>query len=148
MVNENPPLTNTSKICHPAPANKREYIRDIGQILVARYGKKKYYKPKEVKAAHKKSKWADGVDFSCWGMSTYSSHKDFDAYHEQTGEVCDYTEMKSEMLEGISLSDGVHLSELPDIDLDVSWLDFGPVFDGVLEGIGEFFAAIAEGIDV
>jgi hypothetical protein len=148
MVTENSSLSNTSKFCHPAPANKREYIRDIGKILVARYGKKKYYKPKEVKEAHKRSTWVEGMDFSCWAMSTYSSHKDFDTYHQQTGEVCDYTEMKSTMLEGISLSEGVHLSELPDVDLDVSWLDFGAVFDGLLEGIGEFFSAIAEGIDL
>jgi hypothetical protein len=31
--------------------------------------------------------------------------------------------------------------------MDVSWLDFGTTFDGVLEGLGEFFGAIAEGID-
>lgn len=133
--------------CPPAPPDKRKYISDIGKILVKDYGKKKYYKPRQIKEAHRKSTWADSLDFSCWAMSTYSSHRDFDAYHEQTGEVCDYTEMKAEMLEGISLTSSVHLSELPDIDMDASWLDFGEMFDGILEGIGEFFSAIADGMN-
>lgn len=52
--------------CPPAPPDKRAYIAEIGKILVHDFGKKKYYKPKEVKKAHKKSNWADGLDFSCW----------------------------------------------------------------------------------
>ncbi|HEY0741536.1 MAG TPA: hypothetical protein VGD40_08740 [Chryseosolibacter sp.] len=133
-------------VCHPAPADKRKYIADIGKILVSDYGKKKFYKPEEVKKAHKKSTW-DAYDFSCWAMSTYSSHSDFDEYHEQTGEACDYTQMKAEMLEGISVSEAVHLSDLADVDLDASWLDMGEAVGGILEGIGEFFAAILETID-
>ena len=131
--------------CHPAPTDKRKYISDIGKILVKDYGKKKYYKPKEVKRAHKKSAW-DHFDFSCWAMSTYSSHSDFDEYHQTTGEECDYTSMKAEMLEGISLTDNVHLADLSEIDLDASWLDLGDVLDGVLNGIGAFFGAILEGL--
>jgi hypothetical protein len=138
--------TKNADVCHPAPSDKRKYIGDIGRILVARHGKKKYYNPREVKDAHKRSPWNGGIDFSCWAMSTYSSHDDFDTYHQETGEVCDYAEMKSTMLEGISLSDSTHLSEIPDIDLDASWLEFGDVFGAVLEGIGEFFSAIADGL--
>lgn len=134
--------------CHPAPSDKRKYIGDIGRILVKDYGKKKYYKPKEVKQAHKKSDWGAGLDFSCWAMSTFSSHHDFDRHHELTGEVCDYTEMKSTMLEGISTSESVDMTSLSNIDLDASWLDFGDLLDGVLEGIGEFFAAIISSIDL
>lgn len=33
--------------CPSAPANKKEYLTDIGKILVKDYGKKKYYKPEE-----------------------------------------------------------------------------------------------------
>ena len=134
-----------SNCCHPPPDDKRRYIRDIGQALVHEHGKKKFYKPEQVKKAHQKSEW-NKLDFSCWAMSTYSSHEDFDSYHEQTGEVCNYIEMKSTMLEGISVTDDVHLSDVPDVDLDVSWLDAGELLDGVLEGIGDFFAAIAEGV--
>lgn len=132
--------------CPPAPPDKRKYISDIGKILVADHGKKKYYKPKEVKKAHEKSQWS-AFDFYCWGMSTYSSHGDFDEYHQETGEACDYTTMKAEMLEGISLSDSTHLTDLPDLDLDASWLDMGETLGGVLEGIGEFFSEILSSID-
>lgn len=132
--------------CPTAPANKKEYVTDIGKILVKDYGKKKYYKPEEVKNAHRKSRWYDGLDFSCWGMSTFSSHSDFDNYHRQTGEVCDYVDMKNEMLQGLSVSNGSEILELPDFDIDASWLDFGDVFGNVLEGIGEFIAGIFDGV--
>ena len=128
--------------CAPSPANKKEYISDIGKILVEENGKKKYYKPEEVKNAHRKSKWYDGLDFSCWAMSTFSSHSDFDSYHESTGEVCDYTEMKSEMLSGLSISSTADWTEIADLNIDASWLDFGDVFGGILEGIGGFIGAI------
>lgn len=129
--------------CQPAPPQKREYIADVGKILVHDFGKKKYYTPQEVKKAHEKSRWNGGLDFSCWGMSTFSSHSDFDKYHEQTSEACDYAAMKAEMLEGISLTDTVHVADFPDIDLDASWLDIGEIAGEVLAGIGEFFAAIS-----
>jgi hypothetical protein len=132
-----------NKTCSTAPANKKEYLTDIGKILVNDYGKKKYYKPEEVKTAHKKSEWYDALDFSCWGMSTYSSHSDFDNYHEQTGEVCDYVEMKAEMLQGLSLSDGSEILNLPEFNMDASWLDFGAVFGNILEGIGDFIFGIS-----
>ncbi len=145
MNHDLPSSTEQSNICHTPPTDKRKYLRDIGQNLVRDYGKKKYYKPDQVNKAHTTSAWS-GLDFSCWAMCTYSSHEDFDAYHEQTGEVCNYTEMKSTMLEGVSVSDDVHLADIADVDLDVSWLDAGALLDGVLEGIGDFFAAIADGV--
>jgi|SRR5688572_20561156 len=139
-------MSELNFVCPPAPTDKRKYISDLGKILVKDYGKKKYYKPTEVKKAHKKSEWSN-FDFSCWGMSTYSSHSDFDKYHQETGEVCDYTTMKAEMLEGISVTDSIHLTDLSDIDLDASWLDIGELVGGVLEGVGEFFFAILSSID-
>ncbi len=139
-------MSESNLVCPPAPHNKRKYISELGKTLVTDYGKKKYYKPKEVKKAHKKTKWSD-YDFSCWGMSTYSSHSDFDDYHKETGEVCDYTVMKTEMLEGISFSEAADLSDLPDFDLDASWLDIGDVVEGFFDGIGAFFSAIADGFD-
>ena len=132
--------------CPPAPINKKEYLTDIGRILVTDYGKKKYYKPEEVKSANRKSRWFEGLDFSCWGMSTYSSHLDFDNYHQKTGEACDYAEMKTEMLQGISISEGNEMFNFADFDIDTSWLDFGEVFGSIFEGIGEFVGGIFDGI--
>lgn len=134
--------------CSTAPKNKKEYISELGKILIKDYGKKEYYKSEEVKKSHKKSKWYDGVDFSCWGMSTFSSHSEFDKYHEETGEICDYTEMKKEMLSGLSISTNTDTSwfDIPDLDIDASWLDFGEIFGGIVEGIGDFVGGIFDGI--
>ena len=79
-------------------------------------------------------------------MSTFSSHEDFDEYHEATGEICDYTEMKTEMLNGLSASAESDWFVLPDIDIDGSWLDFGDLFCGILEGIGDLAGGILEGL--
>ncbi len=136
--------------CSPAPVNKKEYISALGKVLVKEYGKKKYYKPEEIKQAPKKNKWyhdildvSDSIElFSCWGMSTFSSHKDFDEYHEKTGETCDYVAMKKEMLSEWTTSSNFNWSEIPDIDIDTSWLDFGDAFDGALDSlefIGDIF---------
>lgn len=132
--------------CVPSPTNKKKYILDIGKILVEEHGKKKYYKPEEVKKAHHKSSWYDVIDFSCWGMSIFSSHPDFDMYHKITGEVCNYIEMKTEMLKGLSVSPNTDWADIPDLDIDASWLDFEDVFDGLLEAIGEFIDGIFDGL--
>lgn len=128
--------------CTASPKNKKEYISDIGKILVSDYGKKEYYKPEEVKKAHKKSKWYNDIDFSCWAMCTFSSHTDFDNYHLEIGEICDYASMKTEMLSEISLNTNINWTEIPDLDIDASWLDFSNIF----EGIGDFFGGIFDGL--
>lgn len=135
-----------TKTCKPSPSNKKKYIVEIGKILVNDNGKKKYYKPREVKKAHRKSSWFGTLDFSCWAMSIFTSHSDFDGYHLETGEVCNYVEMKTEMLNGISDSAITDWAEIPDLNIDSSWLDFGDVFDGLLEGIGELISGIFDGL--
>lgn len=128
--------------CSVSPGNKRDYIADLAKILLTDFGRKKYYSPEEVKKAHRKSGWNGGMDFSCWGMSVFSSHNDFNQYHQETGEACSYTDMKAEMLSGISDTD-LDLLNIGDVNLDASWLDFGAVF----EGIGDFFSSLDIGID-
>ena len=140
-----------SNTCPPAPTNKKEYITDLGKILVEDYGKKPFYKPEEVEEANKKTKWYSNLDFGCWGMSTYSSHEDFDKYHEQIGETCDYGAMKTEMLSGAVSADNLSWfdfasADLPTIDIDASWLDFGDAFGTIFDGIGEVVSGILEGL--
>ena len=79
-------------------------------------------------------------------MCTFSSHSDFDAYHQMTGEKCDYVSMKAEMLNGLATNTSADWLAIPDLDIDASWLDFGGVFDGLLEGIGEFVSGIFDGL--
>lgn len=128
--------------CTPMPANRKEYISEIGKILVKTNGKKKFYKPEQVKNAHRKSKWYTGIDFSCWAMSTYSSHSEFDAYHANTDDVCDYVGMKTEVLNELSTSPMTNWSDIPHLEIDSSWLEF----DNVFEGIGEFIEGILDGL--
>ena len=63
-----------SYTCEPSPINKKEYITDIGKILVDDYGKKAFYKQEEVKKAHNKSKWYHNRykvrDTIAWSLST------------------------------------------------------------------------------
>ena len=134
--------------CPPAPLNKKEYITDIGKILVEEHGKKKYYKPEEVKKASKKSKFyeASEIDWHCWAMCTFSSHADFDSYHELTVEICDYVSMKPEMLSGLATNSSADWLAIPDLDIDASWLDFGDIFDGILDGIGDIISGIFDGL--
>ena len=136
--------------CQPAPSNKKEYVTDIGRILVEDYGKKKYYSPEEVNKANRKSKWYDNLDFGCWAMSIFSSHSDFDKYHQELGESCDYAAMKTEMVSGLTSTDSSTLFdfsglELPEIDIEASWLDFGDVFESVFSGIGDVIGGILDG---
>ncbi len=130
------------KSCAVFPNDKKAYIADLGKILVEDYGTKKFYKPEEVEQSHRKNRWYEGLDFACWGMSVFSSHEDFDRHHQITGENYDYTEMKTEMLSGIS-TDSTDFFSLENVNFDASWLDLSAVF----EGIGDFFSSIDIGID-
>ena len=120
-----------SETCSKSPENKKQYISELGQILITDFGKKEFYKPEEVHKAHKKSSYS-GYDFNCWGSAVFSEHSEFDKYHEQTGEICDYASMKTEMLVGISDSDSTSWFGLPDFDIDLSWLDLSEIGFGVI----------------
>lgn len=134
--------------CPPAPSNKKEYIAAIGKALVQEHGTKKYYRSEEVKKASEKTKHNNPnyIDWHCWAMCVFTCHEDFDAYHTITGEICDYTVMRIEMLRELSTNSILDWLPTPDLDLDASWLDFGKLFDGVLEGIGDFISGIFDGL--
>ncbi|MDG1715787.1 hypothetical protein [Lacinutrix sp.] len=42
------------------------------------------------------------------------------------------------MLCRLTTSTSLDWLAIPDLDIDASWLDFGDVFNGLLEGVGEF----------
>lgn len=128
--------------CTSSPTDKKAFVSDIGKILVQDYGKKDFYKPEEVKKAYQSSSWFELIDFSCWAMCIFTSHDDFDTYHQSLGEDCNYSIMKTEMLNGLSASSSSVWADIPDIDIDTSWLDFGDIFSSIFDGIGSFIAAI------
>lgn len=138
------------KKCPPAPSNKEQYIKEIGQELVATYGKKDFYKPEEVRQSHQKKKCSLDLDpdFACWAMSIFSSHQDFDVYHRQEGPMCDYSEMRTEMLGGSESDFFSDLVSIPDFDLDGSWIYLTETASAITDGVGSFFSGLADLFDV
>jgi len=109
--------------CSLSPQDKKAYAKGVGNILVKKYGKQKYYSPHRVKMASRNSKY--DIDWHCWAMCLYTSPSDFKSYHDSIGETCDYVAMKTEMASAIT--DGASESWF-DFDFDLSWLEW-PDFD-------------------
>jgi hypothetical protein len=115
------------------PPDKKALIGAVGEDLVRRHGKRKYYKPAEVRRSAETCGY--GVDVHCWALCIFTTPEAFKALHDSAGEACDYAAMKAEVLADLaggaafSLFD-VDLSWLdwPDIDLSslFDWFDFSP----------------------
>jgi len=97
-------------------ADKKAFVGAVGEELVKRHGKKKYYKPEEVRRAATARGFP--VDIHCWAYCVFSDPASFRSLHEALGEACDYVAMKTEVLR--DLAGGVF--QLPDLDL--SWLEW------------------------
>ena len=102
--------------CTLAPTDKKAYGKEVGEILLRRHGKKKFYSPAQVKKASVQSK--NDIDWHCWAMCLYTSPADFKSYHESIGEACNYASMKEEMTS--ALTNGASDSWF---DIDLSWLE-------------------------
>lgn len=103
--------------CELKPSDKRQFIGEVGEELVRAHGKKKYYKPSEIRKAADRRGYP--IDIHCWAMSVFSTPEDFKDLHETSGEACDYVAMRAEVIG--DLADGNSFS-LPDLDL--SWLEW------------------------
>lgn len=115
--------------CELCPSDKKQYVSDVGETLVKRHGKKKYYSPKQVREASRDRGYPP--DYECWAYCIYLLPDDFEAIHAAAGEACDYVSMKAEVLR--ELSGGFEFA-WPDIEL--SWLEW-PDID--VSGIFEWF---------
>lgn len=115
--------------CHLNPGDKKAFIGAVGEELVQRHGKQKYYKPDDIRRVATARGYS--IDWICWAQCIFSSMEDFDAWHKARGETCDYVEMKSEVLEDLAGSGGF---QWPDVDL--SWLEW-PDID--LSGLFDWF---------
>jgi hypothetical protein len=113
--------------CHIKPTDKKAFIGAVGKELVRTHGKKKYYKPPEIRRAAEHHGYP--IDIHCWAYCFFCTPEDFNALHDAAGEVCDYFAMKTELLTDIA-SDGTFSL----LDLDLSWLewpdiDLSSIFD-------------------
>lgn len=115
--------------CELKPADKKKFVGDVGQRLVREHGKRKHYKPEQVRKAT-----LDGgypLDIVCWAHCMFITPSDFSMIHEAAGETCDYAEMKAELLSDLSVN-----SSFLEIDIDLSWLEW-PDID--LTGLFDWF---------
>lgn len=113
--------------CHIEPSDKKKFIGEVGEALVRTHGKKKYYRPTEVRRAAESRGYP--VDIHCWAYCVFTTPEDFNAIHVAAGEVCDYAAMKASVL--ADLASGGSFSWL---DIDLSWLewpdiDLSAIFD-------------------
>ena len=115
--------------CEMNPADKKKFVGAVGQRLVQKHGKKKHYKPEDVRSATIDAGFP--IDFVCWAYCMFCSPDDFKTIHEANGEDCDYVDMKTELLAELA-TNGSFL----DIDIDLSWLEW-PDID--LSGLFDWF---------
>ncbi|MBD2073669.1 hypothetical protein H6F86_07140 [Phormidium sp. FACHB-592] len=117
--------------CHLEPKVKKAFVGAVGEELVRRHGKRKYYKPADVGRAASSRGYP--VDIYCWDYCIFSTPEDFQSIHEAAGETCDYAAMKTEVLTDLAtggLFDWIDIDlswlEWPDIDLSslFDWFDF------------------------
>lgn len=123
-----------------SPTNKKAYIAEIGKILLETCGKRKFYTPEEVLLAYESSSFKADSHVS-WAMCIYTSHNSFNQFYNNN-EGYDYNKMRSEMLSEVSNIPYLDIAELLTTDVDLSWLDFEDMFDG----IGDFIAGILDGL--
>lgn len=119
--------------CHLEPGDKKAFIGAVGEEIVKAHGKRRYYKPSQIRSAAERLGYP--VDIHCWAYCIFSSPEDFKAIHDAAGEACDYVAMKASVLSDLS-SNGLFSwidvdqswLEWPDIDLSslFDWFDFTP----------------------
>ena len=73
----------------------KSYIRKLGSDLARRYGKSKLYTSGQVE----RTVHDEGYNWRhiCYAHALYTSVKQFDKWHEERGESCDYNEMREEV---------------------------------------------------
>jgi hypothetical protein len=88
---------------------QRSYIKKLGPLLRKRYGRSRYYTVAQVQ----KTVQISGLDAAniCYAFSEYCSEADFAEYHASTGEVCDYSSMRSEMEHSWTVGHGGYSSD-------------------------------------
>ncbi|MEX1016592.1 MAG: hypothetical protein WDZ31_07590 [Phycisphaeraceae bacterium] len=119
--------------CHLQPPDKRALVSDVGQVLVRKHGKRKHYKPEQVRDAALELGYAP--DVFCWAYCFFCSEVDFLALHQRLGEVCDYAGMKTELVTDLAgdaagtwFSVDLSWLDWPDVDFAslFEWFDFSP----------------------
>lgn len=103
------------------PVDKRAVGKAVGDQLLKRHGKKRFYTVHEVAdVVHTLTLGSEALSQS---LALFSTPDDFNAYHATIGEDRDYGRLKEEMFEAM-----MEIAVESWFDLDMSWLDW-PDFD-------------------
>lgn len=73
----------------------REYMEKLPRLLAKDYGSSKIYTPKQV--VRSIERYDLNVYFSCYALSMFSERAEFNSFHDENGETCDYDSMRSEV---------------------------------------------------
>ena len=73
----------------------KSYITKLPRLLAKDYGPSETYTPKQVRRTIERS----GLDivYSCYGIAMFSGREDFNQFHSESGETCDYDAMRVEI---------------------------------------------------
>lgn len=111
------------------PLDKRAVGKAVGDELLKRHGKKRFYTVLEVAdVVHTLTLGAEALSQS---LALFSTPEDFNAYHATIGQPRDYGQLKEEMFEVM-----LEIAIESWFDIDMSWLDW-PDFD--FSGFFDFF---------
>ena len=75
----------------------KSYINKLPLLLAKDYGSSKRYKPQQIRSTIMRSNLDDF--YSCYAISMFSNREDFEQFHLENGEPCDYDIMRGEVIE-------------------------------------------------
>ena len=108
--------------CGTRPLQARRQIQKVGDELVRRHGKQRYYTVQQVRQANQRQ--GIDIDLHCWSHAFFNTHADFDGLHAGRGQDCDYAGMKAQLTEALSANPAADASSSwLDFDWDLSWLE-------------------------
>lgn len=73
----------------------RSYAKQLGPALRKLYGRQKTYTPAQVKQTI--GSCGLSADYACYAFAMYCHRDNFDQYHRDTGENCDFDAMRTEI---------------------------------------------------
>jgi hypothetical protein len=105
--------TNSSHIGNDGDEHAaiRDYSLYVGRILRGRYGLQNQYPPGQVKQTIQQ--YGYQTDNDCYALAMYCDQADFIDFHRSIGESCNYSEMRYEIRDCLSLhSNAFDISDL------------------------------------
>ena len=84
----------------------KKFATQLPEDLHAEFGSKRKYTPDEIESVFKKYNYKDERKYWCYGYALYGDRLDFNTYHVERGEVCDFDAMRGEIM-NVVLATGI-----------------------------------------